>query len=89
MKIPLQVLRAYKAAHKKYKYHVESPLTKKGVISSLEFISGFDAGNAVIDRCLILHVQLNSLQNQCKFILCVMICKGNGNFVLNQLYYVH
>ena len=69
MKVPLQVLKGQYAEHRKYKYHVESPLTYRGVISSLEFITGINAGGALIDRCLKLHIDLNSIANQCKFIL--------------------
>ena len=72
VKVPLEVLNNYNASYRTYKYHVESPLTRKGVILSLEFIAGFDAGGALIDRCLKLHVQLDSLKNQCKFMLCSM-----------------
>ena len=67
MKVPLQVLKGQLAKHRKYKYHVESPLTHRGVISSLEFIVGINARNKVIDRCLKLHVPLNLIENQCKF----------------------
>ena len=69
MKVPLQVLKDHNAAQRKYKYHVESPLTHRGVISSLEFITGINARNQLIDRCLKLHVDLDLIANQCKFML--------------------
>ena len=68
MKVPLLVLKDHNAAERKYKYHVESPLVHRGAISSLEFIAGINARGSVIDRCLKLHVDLNSIPNQCKFI---------------------
>ena len=67
MKVPLQVFTHHDMKHRKYKYHVESPLTSRGVISSLEFFSGIDASNSLIDRYLKLHVDLKHLKNQCKF----------------------
>ena len=70
MKVPLQVLMDRNAAQRKYKYHVESPLVYRGVIASLEFITGINnAKGSVIDRCLRLHVELKSVPNQCKFML--------------------
>ena len=68
MKVPLQVLN-HNAAQRKYKYHVESPLAHRGVISSLEFIAGINARGSLIDRCLKLHIDLNLIANQCEFIL--------------------
>ena len=73
MKIPLHVFENHNKGHRKYKYHVESPLTQKGTITSLEFIAGVsNAGGALIDRYLKLHLDLNVIKkNQCKFILYV------------------
>ena len=90
MKVPLQVLKDH-GIHRKYKYHVESPLTKKGIISQLEFIAGINARNAVIDRCLKLHVELSSISNHCKFLLHVQsmyiyVCSTDGYESLQQLY---
>ena len=66
MKFPLHVLEDPNKSCRKYKYHVESPLTQQGVINSLEFITGIKVKNhGVIDRYLKLHVDLN---NECKFI---------------------
>lgn len=66
MKVPLQVVKETNAVLRKYKYHVESPLTQKGSISSLEFIAGIKTGRGeVIDRSLRLHV-LDPIQNGCK-----------------------
>ena len=70
MKVPLQVLREHNAIHRKYKYHVESPLTKSGAVLSLELITGINNARGVIDRCLRLHVDLGLLQNQSKLIYC-------------------
>ena len=75
VKIPLQVLKGQNAEHRKYKYHVESPLTHRHVISSLEFIAGIDAKKSLIDRCLKLHLPLDLIQSKCKFIkLILFIC---------------
>ena len=75
VKIPLQVLKDQNAEYRKYKYHVESPLAHRGVISSLEFIAGIDAKKALIDRCLKLHVPLDLIKSKCKFIkLILFIC---------------
>ena len=69
MKFPLHVLEDPNKSCRKYKYHVESPLTKQGVINSLEFITGIKVkGHGVIDRYLKLHVDLKLLNNECKFI---------------------
>ena len=77
MKVPLHVLLDQDKSHRKYKYHVESPLTQQGVIKSLEFISGiYSAKGALIDRYLKLHVDVNLIKSQteeCKFIfLCII-----------------
>ena len=65
MKVPLQVLMDDNI-HRKYKYHVVSPLTQRKVISSLEFIAGINTRKTVVDRCLRLHVELKLLENRCK-----------------------
>ena len=69
MKVPLRVLKDINVVNQKYKYHVESPWTQSGVISSLEFITGINAKGALIDRHLKLHVHLDLIENQCKFML--------------------
>ena len=66
MKVPLELFTNYNREHRKYKYHVESPLTLRGIISSLEFIAGIDASNMLIDRYLKLHIDLKHLKKQCK-----------------------
>ena len=73
MKVPLHVFENHNKGHRKYKYHVESPLTQKRTITSLEFIAGVsNAGGGLIDRYLKLHLDLNVIKkNQCKFILYV------------------
>ena len=68
MKVPLEVLNERNAVHRKYKYHVESPLTQSGVVLSLELITGVNNAGGVIDRCLRLHVGLDLLKNQSKLI---------------------
>ena len=69
MKVPLQVLNIHNAFFRKYKYHVESPFTQKGAVLSLEFITGINTGGSLIDRSLKLHVDLNLIKNQSKFML--------------------
>lgn len=69
MKVPWHVLEDQNKSNRKYKYFVTSPLTQQGVINSLEFITGINTkGPGVIDRYLKLHVDLNLLKNECKFI---------------------
>ena len=67
MKVPFEVLRDHNAAQRKYKYHVDSPLSRRVAISSLEFITGINARGGLIDRCLKLHVDLSFITNGCKF----------------------
>ena len=45
-----------KPAHRRYKYRVVSPSTKKKAVESYEFIAGPKTSGGVIDRCLKLYV---------------------------------
>lgn len=67
VKVPMKLLKDQNAALRSYKYHVESPLTQKGHISSLEFIAGIKTRSGqVINRSLRLHMQINMLQSGCE-----------------------
>ena len=93
VKVPLHVLLDHNKSNRKYKYHVESPLTHQGVIYSLEFITGVNnARGALIDRYLQLHVNISLIENQCKFwficlfsIIIVCPCYNFLNFLAKIL----
>lgn len=72
VKVPIQLLRE-NGSLRRYKYHVESPLTQTGSISSWEFIAGINTrSGSVIDRSLRLHIEVNMIQSKCKLIYVIM-----------------
>ena len=84
VKVPRHVLLDHIKSNRKYKYHVESPLTQQGVIKSLEFIVGVNnAKGALIDRYLQLHIELNSIKNQCKL---MFLCLFFANLMFLCMY---
>ena len=73
VKIPMQLLKDANSSFRKYKYYVDSPLTRSRHISSFEFIAGIKTQQGqVIDRSMKLHIEVKMLEIGCK--LCVHVC---------------
>ena len=68
VKIPIRLLKSRDPEVHKYKYHVESSATRKGLIKSLEFIVGPTTAGDVIDRFLAVHFNESQLQVGCKWL---------------------
>lgn len=64
----MKVLKDENSQFCKYKYHVESPVTEKGSIKSLEFIVGPTTSGGIIDRFLKVHCIDGQLKTGCKWL---------------------
>ena len=89
IKIPIQSLKDSQTEVHKYKYHVESPATRNGLIKSLEFIVGPDTDGGIIDRYLAVNCRDSELRVGCKWIYNLFNCMCiHVNFArLNVLQY--
>ena len=68
IKIPIRLLKDGQIEVHKYKYHVESPATRNGLIKSLEFIVGPHTDGGIIDRYLGVNCRDSELKVGCKWI---------------------
>ena len=87
VKVPLQLLKDGNSSFRRYKYHVETPLTQTRYISSLEFIAGIQTQTGdVIDRSMKLHIDIKMIQTGCKLVMHVSTFAYN--IFINELLYV-